>query len=154
MRTFRGIDELAESAGVDLGTSDWLVIDQERVDRFADATDDHQWIHVDRDRAAGGPFGGTIAHGYLTLSLAPAMLRQLYRVTGVTMGINYGLGRVRFITPVPVGGRIRASSTVASADRLDRAVQLTFDTTIELEGAAAPAAVITSIARFVEGPRP
>ncbi|WP_066913462.1 MaoC family dehydratase [Millisia brevis] len=149
MRTFRGIDELAGSAGIELGTSAWLTIDQDRVDRFAEATDDHQWIHVDRERAAAGPYGGTIAHGFLTLSLVPALMRQLYAVSGVAMGINCGLGRVRFLTPVPVGGRIRAFARVASADRLEGAVQVVFDTTVELEGAARPAAVVESLVRFV-----
>lgn len=149
MRIFRGIDELADSAGIDLGTSEWLIIDQDRVDRFAEATGDHQWIHVDRERAAAGPYGGTIAHGFLTLSLVPALMRELYAVTGVAMGINYGLGRVRFITPVPVGGRIRASARIASADRLDGAIQLVLDTTVDLEGSAKPAAVVESLVRFV-----
>src|ERR671933_150860 len=107
MRTVDGIDELLGLVGVELGASDWHAIDQERVDLFADATGDHQWIHVDPERAAAGPFGGTIAHGYLTLSLLPRLLSQLLRIADALMGVNYGSDRIRFTCPVPVGSRVR-----------------------------------------------
>ena len=105
MKVFQSIEEFAGAAGADLGTSDWLEIDQDRIDRFADATGDHQWIHVDPQAAAAGPFGRTIAHGFLTLSLLPVVWKQVYSVEGVTMAVNYGLGKVRFLSPVPSGQR-------------------------------------------------
>ncbi|MCW2856575.1 MAG: dehydratase [Marmoricola sp.] len=148
MKTFQGITELAGAAGTDLGTSDWLEIDQQRIDRFADATGDHQWIHVDPERAADGPFGRTIAHGFLTLSVLPVLQHQLYAVEGVRMAVNVGLNRVRFMTPVPVGSKIRARATIAEVTELDGAVQVTFSTTIEIEGVEKPAAVVESIGRF------
>ena len=113
MKVFAGPAELAESVGAEIGASDWLVIGQDRIDQFAEATGDHQWIHVDAARAKEGPFGSTIAHGFLTLSLLPALLAEVYRVEGVRMGINYGLNRVRFINPVRVGSSVRAVMTVA-----------------------------------------
>jgi acyl dehydratase len=149
MRIFHGIQELAAAAGEELGTSDWLVVDQERVNTFADATGDHQWIHVDTEKAAAGPFGGTIAHGMLTLSLLPAFLPQIYRVDGVTMAINYGLNKVRFPAPVPVGSRLRATSRIATVTPLDGAVQAELSTTIEIEGGAKPACVAASIVRYI-----
>ncbi|MFI8304991.1 MaoC family dehydratase [Streptomyces sp. NPDC085927] len=149
MRIFHSAEELAGSAGADLGTSDWLTVDQDRIDRFADATGDHQWIHVDPERAAAGPFGGTIAHGLLTLSLLPQFLHRLYRVDGVRMAVNYGLGKVRFPAPVPVGSRLRAHSRVAEVTVLDGAVQAVLATTIEVEGSEKPAAVAESIVRYV-----
>ena len=150
MKTFQGIAELARAAGTDLGSSDWLEIDQQRIDTFAAATGDHQWIHVDPERAADGPFGRTIAHGFLTLSLLPVLQHQLYAVEGVRMAVNVGLNRVRFMTPVPVGSKVRASAKIISVTELDGAVQLVFATTIEIEGVEKPAAVIESIARFFE----
>jgi len=149
MRIFHGIQELAAAAGEELGTSDWLVVDQERINTFADATGDHQWIHVDTEKAAAGPFGGTIAHGMLTLSLLPAFLPQIYRVDGVTMAINYGLNKVRFPAPVPVGSRLRATSRIATVTPLDGAVQAELSTTIEIEGGAKPACVAASIVRYI-----
>lgn len=149
MKVFDNLADFESAAGTELGPTDWLEVDQQRVDKFADATDDHQWIHVDPDRAASGPFGGTIAHGLLTLSLLPRFMHDLYRVDNVAMAINYGFNKVRFITPVPVGAKLRASSRITQVDKLDTAVQATLVTTIEVEGAAKPAAVIESIVRYV-----
>lgn len=149
MRTFQDLAEFEGAAGTELGPTEWLVVDQERVNNFAQATDDHQWIHVDPERAASGPFGGTIAHGLLTLSLLPKFMHELYRVDNIAMAINYGFNKVRFITPVPVGAKVRASSVVTGVDKLDGAVQATLVTTVEVDGAAKPAAVIESIVRYV-----
>jgi acyl dehydratase len=110
MRTFISVEELQQAVGEELGSSDWLLIEQSRVDLFAEATDDHQWIHVDAERAADGPFGGTIAHGYLTLSLLPRFGKEIYTVENMRTGINYGLNRVRFIHPVRVGSRVRSTA--------------------------------------------
>ena len=114
MRTFKDLQELVAAEGEELGTSDWVTVEQERIDGFADATGDHQWIHVDPERAKDGPFGTTIAHGYLTLSMVPVLMQQVYAVEGIKMGINYGLEKVRFMSPVPSGGRIR----LTASDRL------------------------------------
>ncbi|MER5538906.1 MaoC family dehydratase [Streptomyces mirabilis] len=149
MKIFNGLAELAGTAGVSLGTSDWVEVDQERIDRFADATGDHQWIHVDAERAAQGPFGGTIAHGLLTLSLLPVFLHRLYRVEGVSMAVNYGLDKVRFPAPVPVGSKLRATSTITESTPLDSAVQLKLSTVIEIEGGAKPACVVDSVVRYL-----
>lgn len=149
MKVFGSLGEFESAAGAELGPTDWLEVDQQRVDGFADATDDHQWIHVDPERAASGPFGRTIAHGLLTLSLLPRFMHELYRVDNVAMAINYGFNKVRFITPVPVGAKVRASSLISQVDKLDGAVQATLVTTIEVEGADKPAAVIESIVRYV-----
>ena len=131
------------------GPSDWLEITQERIDQFADATGDHQWIHVDPERAAAGPFGGPVAHGFLTLSLIPYLTSQLRRVDNVTMGVNYGLDRVRFPAPVRVGSRIRARATINSLDKLsDEAVQLVTRVTIEVEGSSKPACVAHMVSRY------
>jgi acyl dehydratase len=116
---------------------------------IADATDDHQWIHVYPARAAGGPFGGTIAHGLLTLSLLPRFMHQLYTIDGVRMAINYGFNKVRFITPVAVGAKVRARSRIEQVTRVDAAVQATLVTTLEIDGASKPAAVVESIVRYV-----
>ncbi|MCV7358554.1 MaoC family dehydratase [Mycolicibacterium fluoranthenivorans] len=149
MRVFQDLAEFETAHGAELGPTDWVEVDQQRVNVFADATDDHQWIHVDPERAASGPFGGSIAHGLLTLSLLPRFMHDLYRVDNVTMAINYGFNKVRFITPVPVGAKLRASSRITQIDKLDAAVQATLVTTVEVEGAAKPAAVIESIVRYV-----
>lgn len=149
MKIYDSIDEFARATGDELGVSAWLTVDQARIDTFADATGDHQWIHVDADRAAGGPFGATIAHGFLTLSLLPPLLNQLYRVDNVTMAVNYGLDKVRFVAPVPVDSRIRARAKVLETTPLGDAVQATFETSLEIEGAEKPAAVIHSIVRYV-----
>ena len=143
------IKDLPGLVGTEVGVSDWLLVDQARVNLFADATDDHQWIHVDPERAANGPFGGTIAHGLLTLSLLPHFTSQMYTVENIAMALNYGYNKVRFITPVKVGAKIRARAEVAKVDQLDGAVQATLTTTVEIEGSDKPAAVAESIVRFI-----
>jgi acyl dehydratase len=150
MRIFNGITELTAAAGEELGTSDWVTVDQDRINTFADATGDHQWIHVDLDKAAAGPFSGTIAHGLLTLSLLPAFLQQIYRVDGVAMVINYGLNKVRFPAPVPAGARLRATARLTAVKPLDGgAVQAELSTAIEIENGAKPACVAESVLRYV-----
>jgi acyl dehydratase len=149
MKTFDGLDDLVEASGCDLGKTVWVEIDQTRIDAFADATGDHQWIHVDTTRAADGPFGATIAHGFLTLSMLPVLLNSLYRVTGVAMAINYGLNKVRFPHPVPSGARIRGNATIVGVDKLEGAVDLTFSTAIEIENVTKPACVVESVVRYV-----
>jgi acyl dehydratase len=146
---FGDLAEFAAAEGAELGPTDWLVVEQPRVDQFAQATDDHQWIHVDPQRAADGPYGGTIAHGLLTLSLLPHFMHDLYRVENVSMAINYGFNKVRFITPVPVGSRLRAASKIAAIAELGGGVQATLTTTIEVEGSDKPAAVVESIIRYL-----
>jgi acyl dehydratase len=148
VKTFNGLAELAEAEGLDLGVSDWMVVDQARIDRFAEATGDHQWIHVDPERAASGPFGRTIAHGFLTLSLLPVLQHQLYAVEGVSMAVNVGLNRVRFMAPVPVDSKVRVALRITEATTMENAVQLVFSTTFEVEGSDKPAAVVESIGRF------
>jgi acyl dehydratase len=149
VKKFSGLDEFVAAQGSQLGPTDWLEVTQERVNLFADATDDHQWIHVDPERAANGPFGGTIAHGLLTLSLLPHFTHQLYTVDNVPMAINYGYNKVRFITPVRVGSKLRARAEIAKVDQLDGAVQATVTVTVEIEGSDKPAAVAESIVRFI-----
>lgn len=149
MKKFSDLDEFIAAEGSELGPTEWLEVTQDRVNLFADATDDHQWIHVDPEKAASGPFGGTIAHGLLTLSLLPHFSHQLYTVGNVTMAINYGYNKVRFITPVKVGARIRARGELTKIDQLDGAVQSTMTTTIEIDGSEKPAAVAESIVRFI-----
>ena len=149
MKKFSGLDEFVAAQGEELGPTDWLDVTQDRVNLFADATDDHQWIHVDPERAASGPFGGTIAHGLLTLSLLPHFTHQLYTVDNVAMAINYGYNKVRFITPVRVGAKIRARAQIAKVDQLDGSVQATVTVTVEIDGPDKPAAVAESIVRFI-----
>jgi acyl dehydratase len=149
MRIFANLDELTAAKGEHLGTGDWLEITQDRIDRFADATGDHQWIHVDAEKAKAGPFGTTIAHGYLTLSLIPRLAKDIYRVEGITMGINYGLGKVRFPAVVPVGSRVRASSELVDVADKTQGKQATVRTTVELEGGDKPACVAETIVLFV-----
>jgi len=144
-----GLDEVKAAVGQDLGSSDWLEITQGRVDQFAEATGDHQWIHVDPERAAAGPFGGTIAHGYLTLSLSNAFLPEIVEVRGVSMGVNYGAGKVRFPAPVLVGSRIQAQATLTDVADVAGGVQTTILITVEIEGGAKPACVVESISRFL-----
>ncbi|MEY9835130.1 MaoC family dehydratase [Streptacidiphilus sp. EB103A] len=143
-----GLDELRKLSGSDLGTSSWIEITQDRVNTFADATGDHQWIHVDVEKAAAGPFGAPIAHGYLTLSLFVPLFTELLDVQGVTTKVNYGLNKVRFPSPVPVGSRIRLTARLASVEDVAGGVQVTVDGTIEIEGGAKPAAVLQSVSRF------
>ena len=146
--TVNGIDELKKLAGNDLGTSEWIEVTQERIDTFADATGDHQWIHVDPERAAEGPFGAPIAHGYLTLSLFIPLFTELLDVQGVTTKVNYGLNKVRFPSPVKVGSRIRLVGKLAEVEEVPGGVQITVDGTIEIEGGTKPAAVLQSLSRF------
>ena len=122
MKVFANLSEFVAAAGSQLGPTEWMEITQDRVNLFADATDDHQWIHVDPERAAAGPFGGTIAHGLLTLSLLPHFMHQLYRVDNVALAVNYGYNKVRFITPVKVGANVRAGAVISKVDELDGAV--------------------------------
>lgn len=144
-----GLDELKTRAGADLGRSQWIQVTQERVNQFADATDDHQWIHVDVESARSGPFGGTIAHGYLTLSLVIPMFAELLSVQGIRMGINYGLNRVRFPAPVPVGSRVRLAAKLAEVEEITgQSAQVLVDLTVELEDSAKPACVAQAIYRY------
>ncbi|WP_046470195.1 MaoC family dehydratase [Allosalinactinospora lopnorensis] len=149
MRVFNGIDELKQAVGEHLGYSDWHTITQERVNQFADATGDHQWIHVDPERAKVGPFGGTIAHGYLTLSLVPMLNAQIYRVDGLSMGINYGTNKVRFPAPVPAGSRVRAGAEIAEVTPTPQGAQAVVRTTIEVESGDKPACVAESVVVLV-----
>ncbi len=147
--TLDGIDQVRAAVGRDLGTSDWLTITQARIDQFAEATGDHQWIHVDPERAAAGPFGATIAHGYLTLSLSNAFLPEIVEIIGFSAGINYGMGKVRFPAPVPVGSRLRAQATLAAVDEVAGGVQTTVVITIERQGSDKPACVVESLSRYL-----
>jgi len=147
MKVFTTADELLAAAGEQLGTSDWMTIDQQRVNAFADATEDHQWIHIDPQRAADGPFGATIAHGFLTLSLLPYLIFQTYRVDSATMTINYGLNKVRFPAPVPAGSRVRAAIVLAALDDEHGSSQLTLDVTVEREGGTKPVCVAEFLVR-------
>lgn len=149
MKVFDNLSEFVAAAGSQLGPTEWMEITQDRVNLFAEATDDHQWIHVDPERAAAGPFGGTIAHGLLTLSLLPHFMHQLYRVDNVALAVNYGYNKVRFITPVKVGANVRAGAVISKVDELDGAVQVTLTVTVEIEGSDKPAAVVESIVRII-----
>lgn len=147
MRVFNGVDELRGAVGETIGESGWFTVDQSRIDGFADATDDHQWIHVDVDKAAKGPFGTTIAHGFLTLSLLPSLLKDVYSVEDTKMGINYGLNRVRFTSPVPVGSKVRGVVELADVSDVDGGVQITTKVTVEIEGSERPALVAEWLTR-------
>ncbi len=147
---FNSPAELAGAVGKHLGVSEWLEIDQARIDKFAEATGDNQWIHVDPERAAKGPFGSTIAHGYLTQSLVNYFLPQIVEVRGISMGVNYGADRLRFPTPVPVGSRLRGSAELIKVEDVKgNAVQATVRVTVEIEGSERPACVIDTISRYV-----
>ena len=148
MRVFTSPDELSGAVGQPLGSSEWMTIEQDRVNRFADATGDHQWIHVDPERAQHGPFEAAIAHGFLTVSLLPALVTQIYRVEA-RMAINYGLNRVRFPAPVRVGSRVRATSQLKDVTEIDGGVQLVANTVIEIEGGAKPACVAETVSRYL-----
>lgn len=139
---------LLSAPGDTLEPTDWLEIDQQRIDLFAEATGDHQWIHVDPERAKAGPFGATIAHGYLTLSLANLFLPQLMEVQNVAMGVNYGCEKVRFPAPVPVGSRVRGRGEVVSAEEVKGGVQVVVRVAVEIEGSERPACVVDTISRF------
>jgi acyl dehydratase len=148
LKTLQGIEGVKSMAGQEWGRSDWLEITQDRIDKFADATDDHQWIHVDAERAKAGPFGTTIAHGFLTLSLIPGLAGALVKVEGVRMGINYGLNKVRFPSPVRVGSRVRAASKNISVEDVEGGVQIVNQVTIEIDGQEKPACVAETVSRF------
>ena len=145
MRTFTSLEELSDAVGEDLGPSDWLEVTQERVDAFADATGDHQWIHVDVDRASKGPFGGTIAHGYLTLSLIPRFAPELFEISTPGARLNYGVNRVRFPSPVRVGSRIRATARIVEVSDVPAGRQLLTRYTVEIEGEPKPACVAETV---------
>jgi acyl dehydratase len=151
MRTFNGIDDLRASAGEEIGHSGWHTVTQEEIDAFAQVTGDHQWIHVDPDRAAASPFGSTIAHGLLTLSLGPRFLEEVLTVEGVAFGVNYGYGKVRFPAPVPVGSRIRMHATLTAVEEVAGGVQATIEQRFEREGSDKPVCVAESLGRFYAG---
>ncbi|MGM7699144.1 MaoC family dehydratase [Microbacterium sp. A84] len=148
MTTTVAYADIAGLAGTDLGFSEWLDVTQDRVNVFADATDDHQWIHVDPERAVDGPFGAPIAHGFLTLSLAVKFWSELFDAEGVTTKVNYGLDKVRFVSPVKVGSRVRMSAVIAEVAEVTGGYQLAVDQTIEIEGGGKPAVVARGIYRF------
>lgn len=147
VNTANGLDEIKALAGKDLAKSAWLEVTQDRVNLFADATDDHQWIHVDTERAAEGPFGATIAHGYLTLSLVIPLFHDLLEISGISMGVNYGLDKVRFPSPVKVGSKIRLGGVVDSVSDVPGGVQMVVDFTVEIEGQDKPALVARGLYR-------
>ena len=142
------LTDLPDLVGRDLGHSTWITVEQQRIDTFADATDDHQWIHVDPDRAQSGPFGTTIAHGYLTLSMLIPLWEQLLEVDGVATKVNYGLNRVRFPSPVPAGSAIRLAARIAEVTEIEGGVQVVVDATIEAEGAPKPVCIAQPVFRF------
>jgi acyl dehydratase len=144
-----GVDAVRAAVGMHLGTSDWTEVTQERVQRFADATGDHQWIHVDVERAsAESPFGTRVAHGYLTLAMTNEFLPRIVEVRGVSMGVNYGVDNVRFPAPVPVGSRVRARADLVAVDDVPGGVQTTMRVTVEVEGSVRPACVVEALSRF------
>jgi acyl dehydratase len=146
---FASPQALLGAIGADLGTTDWITITQEQINQFAEATLDNQWIHVDTERAKSGPFGAPIAHGYLTMSLAAYFGGQLIRVSGISMGINYGADKVRFPSPVPVGSKLRARGELIDAKEVPGGVQTTVRITIEREGGDKPAAIVDAISRYL-----
>jgi acyl dehydratase len=148
------MDELADRIGQELGVSEWVTVDQERINRFAEATGDHQWIHVDTDRARAGPYGMTIAHGYLTLSLVPIFLAPLLELDGLSMSLNYGVDRVRFPSPVRVGSRLRGRFTVESVKDTAQGVRLEMACVMEIDGGEKPACVAHPIALLVRSADP
>ncbi|MDR7300370.1 MaoC family dehydratase [Haloactinomyces albus] len=149
MRVFTGQEEILAAKGENLGSSQWHTITQDQVDRFAESTLDHQWIHVDPERAAQGPFGGTIAHGFLTLSMVSALNAEIYRFEGIKMGINYGVNKVRFPSPVRVGARVCAHTELADVTETGNGLQLTVNTTVDIEGSDKPACVAEVLTRLM-----
>jgi acyl dehydratase len=148
MKTFQSLQEFPALVGQEVAVSDWLTITQEQVNQFAQATGDHQWIHVDVDKAKAGPFGGPIAHGFLTLSLLPRFFETSMEIVESRMGVNYGLNRVRFMAPVPVGSRLRARMKLLSCEAIDKhGLQMNWEVTLEREGSDKPVCVAESIAR-------
>ncbi len=148
MKTFETLSELAACVGQLVAVSEWTTITQPQINLFAEATGDHQWIHVDPERAAAGPFGTTIAHGFLTLSLIPKFFASAFEITGSRLGVNYGLNKVRFTAPVPVGSRLRASFVLLAAQAIDQGgMQMNWEVTIEREGSAKPVCIAESLVR-------
>jgi acyl dehydratase len=148
MRVFESLDEVKAAVGEHTGYSDWHVVTQEQINAFADATGDHQWIHIDPEKAAVGPFGTTIAHGFLTLSLIPMLGSQVSQVNGVRMGVNYGLNKVRFPAPVPVGSKVRAGVRIQSVEDIPGGLQLVNEVTIEREDGTKPCCVAETVVRY------
>ena len=151
MKTITGLDELKASEGEVLGTSDWHEVTQDAIDAFADVTGDHQWIHVDPERAKDTPFGGTIAHGYYTLSLAPRFSYELFNLEGVAFGINYGLNKVRFPSPLPVGSRVRMRMQLQDVEDIPGGAQITMKLTFERDGGEKPVCVAEALSRVFTG---
>ena len=149
LTTFDSLDDLKQAVGTQLGPTDWITITQDQINAFADATLDNQWIHVDTERAKAGPFGAPIAHGYLTMSLASHFMSQLVRVSGISMGINYGADKVRFPAPVPVGSKLRGRGELLDAKEVPGGVQATTRITIEIDGGDKPAAVVDTLSRYL-----
>jgi acyl dehydratase len=152
MRELQSLSELESLVGQEIAVSDWVLIDQERINQFAEATGDHQWIHVDPERAAQGPFGVAVAHGFLTLSLLPMLMQQSFSIKNTKMGVNYGLNKVRFPAPVPVGSRLRAHISLLSVERLEAMMgvsgaQMVWQVTIAREGSDKPVCVAESVSR-------
>jgi len=149
MKTIQTLSELLPLVGQEVATSDWITVTQEQINLFAQATGDHQWIHVDEERAKSGPFGSTIAHGFLTLSLLPRFFESALTIVQVRMGVNYGLNKVRFIAPVPVGSRLRATMKLLACDAIDNhGMQITWEVSVQREGTAKPVCIAESIARL------
>ncbi|WP_114907738.1 MaoC family dehydratase [Ornithinimicrobium murale] len=148
MKTFDSAQSLLDAVGEELGTSSWLTVDQDRVNAFADATGDHQWIHVDVERAKDGPFGGTIVHGYLTLSLLVPLMKETFQVSGHRMALNYGLDKVRFPAPAPVGSPLRVTTSVHEAREVAGGVQVTWRATVTAEGVDKPVCVAEPVSRY------
>ncbi|WP_020520762.1 MaoC family dehydratase [Catelliglobosispora koreensis] len=146
--SFSTLEELRAAVGTEVGTSDWVLVDQDRINLFADATDDHQWIHLDPEKAAAGPFGTTIAHGFLTLSLLPFLSAGVTKVDGVKMGVNYGLNKVRFPAPLPAGSKVRAHFKLLSVEDIEGGVQMVTQATIEREGGEKPVCVAETVSRM------
>jgi acyl dehydratase len=149
-KSYASTQDLLAAVGEDLGTTEWTTLGQDRIDQFAEATGDHQWIHVDAERAKAGPFDTTIAHGYLTLSLCAPFLGELAHVGGISMGINYGIDKARFIAPVPAGSRVRGRGEIVSVTEVPGGVQAVVRITIELEGSDKPAAVVDTVSRYLQ----
>lgn len=149
-KEYAGIDAFEAHVGEHLGYSGWRRVTQKQIDLFAEATGDHQWIHVDAEKAAKGPYGKTIAHGYLTLSLVPVLVQQIYKVTGLSMQVNYGVDKLRFPAPVPVESRIRAGAELIKVERTDKGARATVRVTVEVEGSDRPACVVDTIAAMVD----
>ncbi|MGV0605828.1 MaoC family dehydratase [Mycolicibacterium sp. XJ1904] len=147
---YDGIAAFEEHVGEHLGYSQWRQVTQKEIDLFAEATGDHQWIHVDAEKAAKGPYGKTIAHGYLTLSLVPVLVQQIYKVTGLSMQVNYGVDKLRFPAPVPVDSRIRGGAELIKVDRTNNGARATVRVTVEVEGSERPACVVDTIAAMVD----